>query len=185
MKPMSCLIVAVTALVGASAVFERAPQQAPPSTPAEMVAAYNSLADTILAVKKTEHDLVLAILAGTFHHAEGMLNAAMAKLNAGQPAASEVEAVAALVAQMGNEGDNSVAAVRKRLVEGGHHHNSAGEQQGIYDEGFVIVTREAKQALLASASAIGKMASSATSEGLKGQWERVAMTWNALAKGGK
>ena len=53
--------------------------------------------------------------------------------------------MAADVAQIGTEGDSAVAAVRKRLIEAGQHHNAAGEAQGVYDEGYVIVTRRPRQ----------------------------------------
>ena len=71
-------------------------------------------------------------------------------------AAAAIEALAADVAQLATEGDNAVGAVRKRLLQGGHHHNAAGEAQGIYDEGFVIVTKAAKQRLLESSRAIAR-----------------------------
>jgi hypothetical protein len=160
-------------------------QQGPPPTPPEIVATYNSLADAILAVKKTEHDLVMAMLAGSFRHAEARMNAALAKIQAGQPAKDDVEAVAALVAQMGFEGDNSVAAVRKRLLDGGHHHNATGEQQGIYDEGFVIVTKEAKKSFLDAGVAIGKQTASPTAPALSAEWAKVKATWEKLSKGAK
>src|SRR5687768_7559499 len=76
------------------------PQQAAPTTPAEIVATYNSLADAILAVKKTEHDLVVAMLAGAYRHAEAKINAATQKLASGGPAKEDVEGAAALVAQL-------------------------------------------------------------------------------------
>ena len=146
------------------------------------MATYNSLADAILAVKKTEHDLVVAMLAGTYRHAEVRMNAALAKVNAGQPAKEDVEAVAALVAQLGNEGDNSVAGIRKRLLDGGHHHNAAGEAQGIFDEGFVIVTKEAKKSFLDSAVAIGKSMAAPTAPGLTAEWAKVKATWEKLRR---
>jgi hypothetical protein len=61
---------------------------------------------------------------------------------------------AAEMALFANEGDNAVAGIRKRLVEGGHHHNAAGEEQGIYEEGYVLVTREAKKKMLAASTAM-------------------------------
>ena len=96
-------------------------------------------------------------------------------IGAGDAAAakSAVEALAADVAQLGTEGDNAVGAVRKRLIEGGHHHNAAGEAQGIYDEGFVIVTKAAKQKLLESSRRIAQMASAPTAAGLDGEWKTV------------
>ncbi|MEW6742463.1 MAG: hypothetical protein AB1486_06865 [Planctomycetota bacterium] len=149
-------------------------------TPAPLVAAYESLADAILATKKTEENLVHSILATTYRHAEGMLAAAKAKLAARQAARTEIETLAALVAQLGNEGDAAVAGVRKRLLEGGHHHNAAGEQQGIYDEGFVIVTRAAKKVLLEAAGKIGKAADAAT---LDQQWQLVESQFKELCTG--
>jgi hypothetical protein len=184
MKTTAISILVAGILGGVMAWQPSAPQQAP-ATPAEIVATYSSLADAILAVKKTEHELVLAMLAGTFRHAEAKLNQASAKIGAGQAAKDEVEAVAALVSQMGNEGDNSVAAIRKRLLDGGFHHNAAGEAQGIFDEGFVIVNKEAKKAFLASAVAFGKMTSNATAAGLAAEWEKVKATWAGLNKGAK
>jgi hypothetical protein len=53
-----------------------------------------------------------------------------------------------------NEGDNAIGGVRKRLLEGGHHFNAEGEEQGIFEPGYVVVNREAKQKLLASSSAL-------------------------------
>jgi hypothetical protein len=185
MKLSSCSIVAAAALLAAFTTSSSAPQQGPPATPTEIVTTYNSLADAILAVKKTEHDLVMAMLAGTYRHAEAKVQQALGKIGAGQPAKDELEASAALVSQMGNEGDAAVAAVRKRLLEGGHHHNAAGEQQGIFDEGFVIVTKAAKKAFLDSAVAIGKLAGAPNAQGLTAEWAKVKATWESLAKGGR
>jgi hypothetical protein len=155
------------------------------ATPADMVAAYNTLADTILGAKHTEENLVRSILAATYQHAEAMMQRAKGKISAGQSAAAEVEAVASLVSQLGNEGDASVAAVRKRLLEGGHHHNAAGEKQGIFDEGFVVVTRAAKKAFLDASTAIGKLASTKDANALQAAWQPVAQQYNGLKKGGR
>ncbi|MFO0981928.1 MAG: hypothetical protein U1E76_09335 [Planctomycetota bacterium] len=171
----------LSALLGALAL--RPPAAGSSATPAEFVSSYSSLADAILAVKKTEANLVMAILAATYQHAEGDLHQALAKIKAGQPAKDEVETVAALVSQLGNEGDSAIAGVRKRLLEGGHHHNAAGEQKGIFDEGFVIVTKEAKKVFLEAASAIGKLAGSATADALNAQWDKVKAQWAQLGKG--
>jgi len=154
------------------------------STPGELVDAYSSLADVILGARHSEANLMRSILAATYRHAEAQLARAKEKMKAGKPAREEVEALAALVAQLANEGDASVAAVRKRLIEGGHHHNAAGEQQGLYDEGFVVVTRAAKKNLLAAASAIGKLATSTDAAALDGAWQPVAHEYATLGKAG-
>ena len=148
-----------------------------------LVDAYDSLADTILGAKKTEWNLVHSILAGTYSHAESVAKGAMAKLEAGKDASADIEKLAELVAQLGNEGDASVAAVRKRLLEGGHHHNAAGEKLDLYDEGFVIVTRASKKALLGAATRIGKLGSSATKDALAAEWKTVKKEFGKLHAG--
>ncbi len=74
-------------------------------------------------------------------------------------------------------------AIRKRLLDGGHHHNAAGEAQGIFDEGFVIVTKEAKKSFLDSAVAIGKSMAAPTADGLSAEWAKVKATWEQAREG--
>ena len=167
------------AALGATAARAADPATA---TPRELVETYGSLADVILGARHSETNLVNSILAATYRHAEGTLARAKDKLKTGKPAREEVEGLAALVAQLGNEGDASVAAVRKRLVEGGHHHNAAGEQQGLYDEGFVVVTKAAKKNFLAAASAIGKLAGGTDAAALDAAWQPVAREYAGLGK---
>jgi hypothetical protein len=144
-------------------------------TPEEMVATYSSLADGILALKHAEEDLVKSILAATFAHGHVSLERALSASEKGdaQAAKAAVEALASDVGQLATEGDNAVGAVRKRLLEGGHHHNAAGEAQGIYDEGYVVVTRAAKTKLLASSRAIAGMASAPKADALQAEWKKV------------
>jgi len=127
-------------------------------TPAEMVATYRSLADGVLALKQTEKDLVRSILAAAYAHARVQKERATKAIAAKDTATARtaIEALAAAVAEIATEGDNSVAAVRKKLIDGGYHHNAAGEAQGIYEPGYVIVTREAKARLLESSRAIAQ-----------------------------
>jgi hypothetical protein len=149
--------------------------QAPAGTPAELVTTYNAVADGILALKKTEDSLVRAILATTLGHGQAALARAQRaiKENDAKAASAAVEALAADAAQLATEGDNAVGAVRKRLLEGGHHHNAAGEAQGIYEEGYVVVTRKAKTALLESSRAIAGMASAPKADALAAEWKKV------------
>jgi hypothetical protein len=161
--------------------------QAPVGTPAEMVATYHTLADTILAVKRTEENLVKSILAATLAHGQGTLGRAQRAIQANDAkgASAAVEALAADVAQLGTEGDNAVGAVRKRLLEGGHHHNAAGEAQGLYEEGYVVVTRAAKTKLLESSHAIAGMASAPKADALAAEWKKVEGIVGGLLKSGK
>jgi hypothetical protein len=155
-----------------------------PATPPEVVATYETLADGILALKKTESNLVTSFLAATHAHAKGKLEAAQAALKAGDRdgAQADVEDLATLVAHLGTEGDNSVARVRKRLLEGGHHHNAEGEAKGIYDEGFVVVTRAAKKRFLDASRAIGLLKGSPSADGLEREWKNVQSAWMELLK---
>jgi hypothetical protein len=127
----------LSASVLAAALFLGAPTQ---ETPQPMVSCYSSMADAILALKSTEAEFVRSLLDGHLHAAS-----AHAKRGDGARAAAEM-------ALFANEGDNAIGGVRKRLVEGGHHHNAAGEAKGIYEAGFVIVTREAKKKALDAAA---------------------------------
>ncbi len=106
------------------------------TTPHPLVATYSSVADTILAAKKAEKNVVTAILDA--HH--------LAASRAAQ--AAQWDEAAAEMALFANEGDNEVGGVRKRLLEGGHHHNAEGEQKGLYEAGFVVVTTAQKKSVL-------------------------------------
>jgi hypothetical protein len=157
------------------------------ATPAEMVATYNTLADGILALKNTETNLVLSILSAAHAHAQVQLDRARKAVSANDAtgARGAIEALAADVAQLATEGDNAVGAVRKRLLQGGHHHNAAGEAQGIYDEGFVVVTKAAKQKLLESSRAIAGMGRDAKGPALDAEWTKVQAVFTDLMKPAK
>lgn len=170
----------VVALVTVAALPRVAPAQSrTPATPTEMVETYDALADAILAADKAEEKLVRAILAATYAHGHAELARARQALKANDTATARgaIENVAAAVGQIGTEGDNAVAAVRKRLLEGGHHHNAAGEAQGIFDEGYVIVTKAAKQAFLDSSKALAMLARDPKPEALDAEWKNVEAAW--------
>ena len=155
-----------------------------PGTPAEMVATYNTLADGLLALKRTEENLVKSILATSRAHGEVELARARKAMTAGDAAATRaaLEAVAADVAQIGTEGDSAVAAVRKRLIEAGQHHNAAGEAQGVYDEGYVIVTKAARQQLLDASKTFAQQASAPKAADLDAAWATVQSVYASLMK---
>ena len=132
-------------------------------TPASLSAGYDALADSILALRDTEAAFVGAIL--DFH-----FRAARAAMKRG-----DFETAAAQIALFGNEGDNTVGGIRKRLVEGGHHHNADDGEDGVYETGYVIVTREWKKTILAESAALRQAADDDAREAV---WKRFA----ALAK---
>jgi hypothetical protein len=135
--PRKTLVLLAVLLITVVAWPARA-QQTPPS----LVATYDDLADVILAVRSMEANLVRSILGGHYHAAEVLFDN------------GDFAAAAAEMALFANEGDNAVGGVRKRLLEGGHHYNAEGEEQGVYEPGYVVVTREAKQAALAASAAL-------------------------------
>lgn len=132
--PLLCVLAVVLVAIPAPAQAQ--------GTPEAMVEAYSGLADSILGLREAEAGFVRTVL--LVHH-----RAAEDAMEAG-----EVEDAAAQMALVANEGDNAVAGIRKRLIEGGHHHNAEGEKQGIYEPGYVIVTRDAKKKILDAASAM-------------------------------
>jgi len=133
-------------------------QQTPPS----MVETYESIADIILAVRQAEANFVRSLLDGHRHAAKAFYEE------------GDYARAAAEMALFANEGDNAVGGVRKRLLEGGHHYNAEGEEKGIYEPGFVIVTREAKEAVLEASAAVR---SNASEEEREQAWE----TFNQIA----
>ena len=138
----------------------------PQQTSKSMATAYGSLADTILAVKRTEADFVRALVAGHFRAAREATQK------------GDAERAAAEMALFATEGDNAIGGVRKRLLEGGHHHNADGESKGIFDAGFVIVTRKAKEEALATSAA---MRQAKTDAERKAAWEKFAAIAGPLA----
>jgi len=113
-----------------------AAQQSPPN----LVAAYDALAGSILGLREAEGHFVTAVLYDHYRAAERAFKS------------DDFEKAAAEMAVFANEGDNAVAGIRKRLVEGGHHHNADDGEDGEYETGFVVVTRKAKKKILAASA---------------------------------
>jgi hypothetical protein len=155
-----CLTMMV--LIGVAAGFAWSQE-----TPKAMVDTYDALADSILALKRAEANFVRSMLDGYRHGAEAYMKA------------GEYRRAAAEMALFANEGDNAIGGVRKRLVEGGHHHHADGEAKGIYDPGFVIVTRKAKQQALAASAAL--MAAKTDAEREKA-WQQFVAVADSLLK---
>jgi hypothetical protein len=129
-------------LFGGAVVIAAASFALGAETSKSLVATYDSLADTILGAKKSERNLVMAILGSHHAHAQRAMKD------------GKFDDAVAEIAMFANEGDNAVGGIRKRLVEGGHHHNAEGEAKGVYEAGFVIVTKEAKQKIMAASAAL-------------------------------
>ena len=161
MKTRLVLVACALALVALPTLGQEAPM-----TPKSIVQAYEALADTILAVREAEASFVRSMLDGHRHAAKVLFHR------------GNFEAAAAEVALFANEGDNAVGGVRKRLLEGGHHFNAAGEEAGIFEDGYVIVTRDAKAKLLAASAQMR----TADEEGRKAAWNDFAKIAQELLK---
>jgi hypothetical protein len=182
---MFVLACVASALMAVSSGFAQQSQvTTSPATPAELVATYDSLATAILATKNTEENLVRSILSTSYAHANAAVARARQALKSGNTKAAQMalEELAAHVAHIGTEGDNAVAGIRKRLVEGGHHHNALGESQGIFDPGFVVVTKDAKRQLLEASREIAQLSRAPNAEALNETWQKVQKIWTGLAK---
>ncbi len=140
-----------------------AAQKSPPS----LVDTDATLADSVLALRDAEIGLVKAIIARHRHAAD-------VKMRQG-----DWQATAAEIALFANEGDNAVGGVRKRLLEGGHHFNAAGEEAGRFDEGFVIVTRAARKKCLELSAALRKASNDMEKKQL---WDEFAKLSERLMK---
>lgn len=134
-------------------------------TPTSMVVAYEALADVILGVRDAEETLVRALLDGHFRAAETLMKT------------GDYKGAAAQMAIFANEGDNAIGGVRKRLLEGGHHFNAQGEEQGIFEPGYVVVTREIKQKILAASTALQRAAGDDERQQV---WEQFAVVAKSL-----
>ena len=114
-------------------------------TPPAMVKTYDTLADIILSMHTLEADFVRAVLEGHRHAASVLFES------------GDFNGTAAQMALFANEGDNAMGGVRKRLLQGGHHHHHAdAAAEGVYEPGYVIVTRDAKKKILAASLALAR-----------------------------
>jgi hypothetical protein len=168
-------------LLAGGAVFAAHHESGTPAkTPAALVATYDSLAEILIAGKKAEWNLVHSILGATYQHAQATMMSVSMTLEAGGDATAGIEKLASLVGQLGTEGDAAVAAVRKRLIDAGHHHHATAADEEMYDLGYVIVTRDAKKVFLAAAGSIGKLAAAPDKAALAAEWKKVQEQFKAL-----
>ena len=165
MKRNTLIVVAALATLALPAVAGEVP-----TTPKSIVKAYDALADTILATRSAELNFVKALL-------DGHLHAAKTSMKNGN-----YEAAAGFMALFANEGDNNIGGVRKKLLEGGHHFNADGEEAGIFEDGYVVVTREAKAGMLEASK---ELRLAEDEEGRMAAWKKFAEVAKPLLMGKK
>jgi hypothetical protein len=150
---MNCLLAALitsASLVAADPVAAR--PGAVPANPQDAAAAvYENLATTIINVRATEDSLVQGIL--IFYHS--MAGEALKGAEAGgKDQAKHLEAAAAQVTNIANEGDKRIQAARQRLTKAGHTHHTDAETK----EDYIFIDGKEKKQLLALAKKIGQLA---------------------------
>lgn len=113
--------------------------------------AYESLANTIIAVRETESGLVRAILVS--HHDAARAELTAAKAAAADARAPHLQAAATEITYLASEGDKRVQAVLQRLLKSGHHHHT----DGYTEEDYQFVDSAEKKALLDLAGKVAKL----------------------------
>jgi hypothetical protein len=161
---MKALITA-TILCVTFLTFQAARSQATrpaPSESAGQVAAstYEHLATAIIEIEATEDELVKSILIGYHTAAQNHLRAAARDA---QGRAAHLEAAAAEVANIANEGDKRIQAIRQRLAKAGHTHNTDVETK----EDYVFITNKEKKALVDLAGRLARAGAGATPANLQ------------------
>lgn len=157
MKKALLSILVITLLGAAPGVAEHHQ-----STPESLVTTYEGLADIILGARVAEANLVKSILED--HHA-----AAKKAMKNG-----DWDTAGAQMVLFANEGDNAVAGVRKRLLQGGHHFNTDdAEEGGKYEPGFVMVGRVQKRKMMEASKALLQASDDAGREAAWADFEAV------------
>ncbi|WP_337174476.1 hypothetical protein [Paludisphaera sp.] len=137
--------------IGYQAARSQQPAEAKDHRSASQAAAttYEHLATAIIEIEATEDQLVRSILIGYEMGAQEHLKAAAR--DAGRRVA-HLEAAAAEVTNIANEGDKAIQAIRQRLAKAGHTHNTDVETK----EDYIWVTNREKKALLDVAARIAR-----------------------------
>ena len=117
--------------------------------PKVAAATYEHLATAIIEIEATEDELVKSILIGYHTAAQGHLRAAVRDAEGRD---RHLEAAAAEVANIANEGDKRIQAVRQRLAKAGHTHNTDVETKADY----MFITNREKKGLLDLATKIAR-----------------------------
>ena len=121
--------------------------------PEAAVQTYEHLATAIIEIRATENSLVKGILMHYLARARHYLTSAD-----GPDRARYLEAAAAEVANIANEGNKQMQAIRQKLLKAGHHHNTDADTK----EDYIFVDSREKVAFLALSRRIGEMAGKAS-----------------------
>lgn len=145
----------VSALLG-SAMFGADPVAPAVGSLDAAVESYEHLAIVLVEVRKTEDMVVKSILAHHHQAAQEHLKAAQG----GRDVLKHLEAAAAEVTNVANEGDKRVQAIRQRLAKAGSTHLTDADTK----EDYLWIDGKEKKAVLAAAKSIAQLGDKATSE---------------------
>lgn len=160
MRPSSALIV-LGIIIAALALPLMAglarPQAADPAHDralTDLVGIYESLADSILANKRSEENVVRAIV-------ELQRGLALAALDRAAADPGALRAAADHIATFATEGGAAVEPVRNRLLAGGHHHHADDSgSDAAYDSGYVVLDKGEKKRALDLSKRCARLAAS-------------------------
>ncbi|MFQ5654855.1 MAG: hypothetical protein ACE5GW_09015 [Planctomycetota bacterium] len=118
---------------------------------------YNSIADSILANKRSESEVVRTILGVNCDLAVASLDRAARAAPGG--ATAELRDAARLIGDFATEGGAVIEPIRNRLLEGGHHHHADDSgPDAVYDEGYVVLKKDVKRDVLGLAKRCAQLA---------------------------
>jgi hypothetical protein len=136
--------------LGYQAARSQAPNAQNSDSAAQVAAStYEHLATAIIEIEHTEDELVKSILIGYYTAAQAHLKASSVDA---QGRVGHLEAAAAEVTNIANEGDKRIQAVRQRLAKAGHTHNTDVETK----EDYMFVANREKKGLLDLAAKIAR-----------------------------
>ncbi|WP_422923497.1 hypothetical protein [Singulisphaera sp. PoT] len=143
MKTLASVLITGASVLAIQAVAQTKSETKAEQKMAEVAAAtYEHLATAIIEIERTEDELVKSIILGYHAAAKGHLHAAAA---AGDAKHAHLEAAATEIANIANEGDKRIQAIRQRLAKAGHTHNT----DVVTKEDFMFVDSKEKKELVA------------------------------------
>ena len=147
-------LVVVISLMGYQQATSQPPTNRHESMERSASATYEHLATAIIAIEATEDELVKSILLGYNAAAQNHLRAAVADEKGRR---GHLEAAATAIADIANEGDKSIQAIRQRLAKAGHTHNTDATTK----QDYLFISGKEKKALLELAHRAGQLGAEA------------------------
>jgi len=158
MRILASVLITGASLLALQAIGQTTKEESKSEQKMEEVAAstYEHLATAIIEIERTEDELMKSILLGYHAAAKGHLRAA-AEAKDGKQA--HLEAAATEIANIANEGNKRIQAIRQRLAKAGHTHNT----DVVTKEDYMFVDSKEKKELVALARKVSQLGNAASS----------------------